>query len=183
MMEIITDQNILHQKSKRLTKQEIVSDDVQKLIDEMFAVSEAHQYSAGLSAIQLGKPLAISIVTVKARPGQTEAENLVCINTEIIETRGDKVPMWEGCSSILGDDGMPIYAQVPRFKTVRVRYFDREAKLHEETLRGFVGHVIQHETDHLNGVIISDLVDAKDFISNDEYCKMKAELKKAKGSK
>ncbi|MBR3230862.1 hypothetical protein IKF73_02450 [Candidatus Saccharibacteria bacterium] len=46
-----------------------------------------------------------------------------------------------------------------------------------------MGHVIQHETDHLNGVIISDLVDAKDFISNDEYRKMKAELKKAKGSK
>ena len=68
MMEIITDQNVLHQKSKRLTKQEITSSDVQRLIDEMFAVSEANQYSAGLSAVQLGKPLAISIITIKPRP-------------------------------------------------------------------------------------------------------------------
>lgn len=82
--------------------------------------------------------------------------------------------MWEGCISS-GEGDSTLYAKVPRFKSIRLRWLDEYAEQHDEVLEGFVAHVAQHETDHLNGVLFVDQVtDTKTYMIAEEYKKMRA---------
>jgi peptide deformylase len=74
-------------------------------------------------------------------------------------------------STARDENGEPAMAQVPRFKKIRVKYLDREGEEHDETTEGFVAHVLQHETDHLNGILFTDLIDPVTLISNETYRK------------
>lgn len=163
---------ILREKCRRLTVEEIRSAEMQKLIDDLFYTVQEAKAGVGLSANQVGRREAISVVAIKPTPARPNLEpfNEVCINTEIVETFGEKEPMWEGCLSTARDEnGEPSMAQVPRYKKVRIEYFDREGKKQSEVVAGFVAHVLQHETDHLNGVLFTDLIDKGGMISYREY--------------
>ena len=163
---------ILRQCCRKLTKNEILSDEVQNLIDDVKHTCDEKKYGVGLSANQVGQAVAISVIAIKptpSRPGLTPFDK-VCINTEITETFGEKELMWEGCQSTARDEnGEPAMVQVPRFTKIRIEYFDRTGVKQDEIVEGFVAHVIQHETDHLNGIMFTDLIDEKDLITNEEY--------------
>jgi len=73
--------------------------------------------------------------------------------------------MREGCCSVLGKDDKPIYAQVPRYEKIRVRYLDEDGVIQEEIVDGFLAHVLQHEIDHQNGILFTDLVDESGIVS------------------
>ena len=137
----------------------------------------------GLSANQVGRLEAISVITIKPTPARPNLElfERVCINTEIIETFGEKELMWEGCQSTAVDEnGEPSMAQVPRFKRVRIEYVDRDGDNQSEVVEGFTAHVVQHETDHLKGILFTDLIDENDLISYREFAqKSKIELEKS----
>ena len=60
---------------------------------------------------------------------------------------------------------------------VRVSYLDEKGKPHDEIFEGFIGEVMQHEADHIEGVIITDLVDRSQFVSCDEFHKIMQERK------
>ena len=80
--------------------------------------------------------------------------------------------MWEGCCSVLGQDGKPVYAKVPRYKNISIRYYDEEGVMHKDLIDGFLAQVLQHEIDHQNGILFTDLVNESEIISFDEYRKL-----------
>lgn len=160
---------ILRQVARRLTKQEILSDEVQQLIADMQYTLQQRKYGVGLAAPQVGRPLALALVAIHPVPWRDirEETDMVVINPEIVATYGRRTAMWEGCISYTGT-----YAKALRYRKVRVRYLDEKAEEHEADFEGLVGHVLQHETDHLNGVLFVDHVrDTKTYITISEYNK------------
>ncbi len=136
------------------------------------------EYGVGLAAPQVGESLAIAVITLRPTASHPEREifDQVIINPEIIEPVGDKVDKWEGCMSF--GSGEPVFAKTKRFEIIKVKYYDEQAVLHENTLEGLRAHVFQHETDHLNGILFVDKVeDSKSWMNASEYKKMLAKNK------
>ena len=162
---------ILRQKSRRLKASEIKSAKIQKLIQDIKDTLKAGEYGVGMSAVQVGELLAIAVVMIRPTPTRPNLKhfNKIYFNAEIIKTEGDKAPMWEGCCSILGQDDKPVYAEVPRYKKIRIKYLDENGISCEEYVDGFLAHVLQHEIDHQNGILFTDLVDKSNIISYEDY--------------
>lgn len=157
----------------RLTKTEVLSSDIQTLISDMQYTVEKRKYGVGLAAPQVGRNVALSIIAIKPTPTRPDIEpfDAVIINPEIIATHGYRTQMWEGCISS-GKNNDTLYAKVPRYKSVTLRWYDERAKQHTRKLTGLPAHVAQHETDHLNGVLFVDKVkDSTTFMMADEYRK------------
>lgn len=165
---------ILREKCRELSVAEIQSAEVQDLIDDLFYTVANSSRGIGLSANQVGRKEAISVVAIKPTPARPNLQpfNQVFINTKITQTFGEKVPMWEGClSTAVDQNGESSMAQVPRFTKIQVEYFDHTGQKKCEVVDGFVAHVLQHETDHLNGILFTDLIDPRQMISYREYIK------------
>ncbi len=125
---------------------------IQKLIGDMIDTCRADiDRTAGLSAPQVGKSLAISICRRFDISEETD-EWEVMINPRITAKSTEKTMIWEGCLSIgVGDKAL--YGPVTRPKRVEVTYLDREGNEQELTAEDYFSHVIQHEVDHVNGLL------------------------------
>src|SRR5262245_5780845 len=111
----------------------------------------AHQNGAGLAAPQIGVGLRVVIFGVSANPRYPQAEEVpdtVLINPVIEPLGPEKVEDWEGCLSVPGMRGV-----VPRFSNIRYSGFDEKGKRFERTVDGFHARVVQHEVDHLDGIL------------------------------
>ncbi len=163
---------ILREKAKRLTKEDILTSETQELIKAMYKTLRTDQYGVGLAAPQAGYSLALSVIGIKPTPSRPKVQpfDTVIINPSFTSI-GELVDKWEGCISCGSGDDV-LYAKVPRFETIRASWLDEKAVKHEEELTGFVAHVFQHETDHLNGVLFVDHVkDPLTYMMSDEYQK------------
>lgn len=163
---------VLRQVARRLTDTEIKSPQIQALLSDMRYTLEKRRYGVGLAAPQVGHSLAISVIATKPTPTRPEIkrQELTLINPEIVRHQGRKKPMWEGCIS-----GPELYGQAMRLASVRLRWQDAQAHKHEQTFTGFMAQVIQHEVDHLQGVLFVDkVVDTKSYMTFTEYKKMQA---------
>lgn len=171
---LTTPSRTLRQKSQRLKAGEVKTERVRQLVADIRETIAAGEYGVGMSAIQVGKPLAISVVMIRPTPNRPDLKpfNRTYFNAEITATEGNQTPMWEGCCSVLGDDNKPVYAKVSRYQKIQVKYLDENGEPREEWADGFLAHVLQHEIDHLNGILFTDLVDASEIISYDEYRKI-----------
>ena len=79
--------------------------------------------------------------------------------------------MWEGCVSC-GNAAETLFAQVPRFKKIKLKWLDEKAVEHTKVLEGLRAHIAQHEVDHLNGILFVDKVkDSRTFMMTSEYRK------------
>ena len=137
---------VLRRKAKRVSR---MDGSIHRLIDDM--IETMHQASGvGLAANQIGVPLRVAVI------GMPDEEELVLINPEIIKTTGERL-INEGCLSIPG-----YVAQVQRAETVRIKARNREGK--EVRLRGeeLLAQALQHEIDHLNGVLYIDHLNSMD---------------------
>lgn len=164
---------ILRQKALPLSNQQICSDEIQELISNMRSTLESREYGIGLAAPQVGKSIALSVIEIKPSPTRPDVQrkSLVIINPEIIRTYGEKTPLWEGCISLGSGPASP-YAKAMRYEKVSVRYQDETAKWHEKDFDGLMAHVLQHEIDHLNGVLFVDHVqDMTTFVTRSEFKK------------
>jgi peptide deformylase len=164
---------VLRLKTRRLTVAEIQSADIQDLIENMRYTLLKKKYGVGIAAPQVGVGVALSVIGIKPTPNRPNLEpfETVIINPEIIETYGNKKRIWEGCISC-GTGNNTLFAQVPRYKKVKLKWLDEKGAEREELLEGFVAHVAQHEVDHLNGVLFVDRVkDPSTFMMADEYRK------------
>lgn len=125
--------------------------DVKKLAEEMFeTMYNAH--GVGLAAPQIGK--SIRMFVVDAEPMDEEeckGFKRVFINPEILEEYGDDWAFEEGCLSIPG-----IREDVFRAEELKIRYFDENWVEHEEILDGLKARVVQHEYDHIEGILFTD---------------------------
>ena len=110
----------------------------------------------GLAAPQVGQSIRLFVVDATPYAEDEPAlENFkkVFINPEIIERTGEIVSFNEGCLSIPN-----IREDVNREEEVRIRYQDEKGEWHEEEYKGIASRVIQHEFDHLDGILFTDLV-------------------------
>lgn len=165
---------VLRKVAKRLTVQEIASDAIQTLIADMRRTITEKRFGVALAAPQVGKSVALTVVGIKPTPNRPELEpfETVLINPEIIQTFGELEPKWEACVSCGSDDDSLMYAQVPRYKKITLRWLDETGAQQEALLDGFVAHVAQHETDHVNGIVFLDKVqDTSSYMMADEYRK------------
>ena len=164
---------MLRTPTRELSREEILSDSIQTLLADMRFTLEKKKYGVGLAAPQVGQSVAISVIGIKPTPTRPESPviNMTIINPKIVRTYGRQEPMWEGCVSF-GDTRNFPYAQVPRYKKLRLQYVDESARLHERDFEGLLAHVLQHEVDHLQGILFVDRVeDATSYMTTAEYKK------------
>jgi peptide deformylase len=140
----------LPDKRLRLVSEPVarVDEDLRKLVADMFET----MYEApgvGLAAIQVGVPR--RVVTIDATRGEEEKQPIALINPEIVWSSEEKIAHEEGCLSI------PEYLdEVERPERVKVRFLDLEGRAHELEADGLLARVVQHEIDHINGVLFID---------------------------
>jgi len=106
---------------------------------------------AGLAAPQIGVGLRVVIFGVRANPRYPQVEEVpdtVLINPLLEPLGGELEEDWEGCLSVPGMRGV-----VPRFRQLRYAGFDDQGRLFERTVEGFHARVVQHECDHLDGIL------------------------------
>jgi peptide deformylase len=142
---IILPDPVLRQLSKPVER---VDAPLRKLADDMLET----MYDApgiGLAAIQIGEPLRMLVIDL-AKEGEPPAPH-VFVNPEILESVDARSVYEEGCLSI-----PDYYAEVERPAAVRVKYLDREGKEQEIMAEGLMATCLQHEIDHLNGVLFID---------------------------
>ena len=129
------------------------SAEMRALVDDMLATMlEAN--GVGIAAPQVYESRAIFIVASRPNPRYPTAplmEPEVVVNPDILESSPETEKAWEGCLSIPGVRG-----EVPRPRTIRVRYQNLEGQVIERELEGFVARVFQHEEDHLRGLVFLD---------------------------
>jgi peptide deformylase len=142
---------VLRGKARALDKTDIRSAVVQKLIDDMMDTMAEYR-GVGLAAPQVHGGLRIFVAALDAKEdGEGDEEPLAVINPEITVVGTDVVEDWEGCLSI-----PDIRGRVPRAREITVRAFDRKGDRIELRAHDFPARVIQHETDHLDGVLFFD---------------------------
>jgi len=111
----------------------------------------AHLSGAGLAAPQIGVGLRVVIFGVTANPRYPDVEEVpqtVLINPEITPLTAEEEEAWEGCLSVPGMRGV-----VPRWQRVRYQGFDEKGEPFSREVAGFHARVVQHECDHLDGVL------------------------------
>lgn len=139
----------LRQRSRPLEKGDFRNPLVQKLIDDM--IETMHEYNGvGLAAPQVHTGLRLFVALLEEDP-DSKSSAIVIINPEIVPNGTAREEGWEGCLSIPDIRGM-----VGRFTDVTVKALDRDAREIELRLKNFPARVVQHETDHLDGVLFFD---------------------------
>jgi peptide deformylase len=111
----------------------------------------AHLNGAGLAAPQIGVPLRVVIFGVTSNPRYPDIEpvpDTVLINPVLTPLSSEEEEGWEGCLSVPGMRGW-----VPRWRRLRYKGFDEKGKPFEREVEGFHARVVQHEVDHLDGVL------------------------------
>jgi len=134
----------------------------QQLIDDMFETMREYQ-GIGLAAPQVHASVRLFVAGLEAKKDRNIDEEddddqdrqsvplMALINPEITPVGRDSVEDWEGCLSI-----PDIRGRVPRAREIVVRAYDRTGKRTEMRVSGFTARVIQHETDHLDGILFFD---------------------------
>lgn len=144
---IILPDPLLRQASKPIER---IDTETQRLADDMLET----MYDApgiGLAAVQIGVPRRMLVIDV-SREGE-EKTPLVLINPEIVASSDDRSVYEEGCLSI-----PDYYAEVERPARVTVKYLDRDGKEQLTEAHGLLATCVQHEIDHLNGVLFIDYI-------------------------
>jgi peptide deformylase len=138
----------LWQKSQPIA--EFNTQELAELLQDM-RDTMAHLNGAGLAAPQIGVPLRLVIFGVKSNPrypGIDDVPDTVLINPVLTPLSDEVEEGWEGCLSVPGMRGW-----VPRFHRLHYRGFDEQGNSFEREAEGFHARVVQHEVDHLDGIL------------------------------
>ena len=126
---------------------------VQRFIDDM--VETMREYSgAGLAANQVHTPVQIAVLEVHANPRYPDAPDIpltILINPVVTPLTEEMEEDWEGCLSVPDMRG-----RVPRYTSARLECLDREGNPVDIVVKDFHARVVQHETDHLHGIVYVD---------------------------
>ena len=144
---------VLRQKAEPVPVDAIRSPEIQRLIADM--VDTMHEYDgAGLAGNQVHTLLRIAVIEVMANPRYPDAESIpltVLVNPIVTPLTTEMDEGWEGCLSVPDMRGV-----VPRFTSVRLEGYDRDGRPMDLVAKDFFARVIQHETDHLDGIVYVD---------------------------
>jgi peptide deformylase len=159
----------LRVRAPELTLEELRAADTQALIDDLIDTRRAAA-GAGLAAPQIGESVRIAVVevddaTATRYPYKPPMPLTVLVNPTIEPLGEERVAINEGCLSVPG-----LRAEVPRFVSITVNYFDRDGARHSEVRRGLSAGTFQHEVDHLDGILFLDRVtDPRTFMTWEEF--------------
>ena len=174
---------VLRQKGALIEK---LTPEIKQLLEDMFETMH-DRHGVGLAAQQIGKALQLTVIDVrdaKDRPSTLELDGksadadvlmpLVLINPEI-KPYGETIPGAEGCLSF-----PEVFGEIPRPEFVEVKALDADFKPIEFRAGGLLSRAVQHEVDHLNGILFIDRMDkkTKDEL-RDELDELQAETKAA----
>lgn len=122
---------------------------VEDMFDTMYAAP-----GIGLAAIQVGVPkrlLVIDLQEPEEEGGEPVRDPRVFINPEILDHSAEQIPYQEGCLSVPDQ-----YADVDRPHEIRARWLDEHGAVHEQDIEGLLAVCLQHEMDHLEGILFID---------------------------
>jgi len=151
VLDLVTFGNpLLRKKAKRV---EEIDASIRAIAEDMLACMHLEQ-GVGLAAEQVGLDVAMCVIELPADEACGIPMPLILINPEIVASEGQQLGQ-EGCLSFPG-----IYVNIPRFESVRVTFLSLEGK--EETVEatGLCSRALQHEVDHLDGVLLVDRMNA-----------------------
>ena len=137
---------VLRQRAKKITS---IDDSIQRLIDDMIDTLHAAS-GVGLAAPQVGVPFRVAIIQV---PGEGA---ITLINPEIVKRDGERV-LEEGCLSVPGYQG-----EIKRSAWVKVKAQDREGKHFRVKAEELLAQALEHEIDHLDGILYIDRLEGAD---------------------
>jgi len=127
-----------------------ITPEILHTMDEMVEMMKS-QNGVGLAAPQIG---ITQRFLVMMNPDTNEIYRM--INPKIIEKSTKTCVMEEGCLSVLGADGLPVYSNVMRPESVTVEWTDEKGDTKMAKMAGTIARIVQHETDHLDGVLFID---------------------------
>lgn len=138
---------VLKQKAKRV---KTIDGSIQKLIANMLETVRADPGRAALAAPQVGTSLRVIVIDIP------EAENIVLINPEIVKRSGER-SVTEGCLSVPG-----YYGEIKRSEQVTVKGRDASGKEIRIKAEELLAQALEHEIDHLNGILYIDHLESQD---------------------
>lgn len=147
--------------------------DLQRLIDDMFETMR-DEHGVGLAAPQVHRSLRLFVMDPGDRPGPDDegGGQKVLINPVLSFPDEDRIALWEGCLSIPG-----IRGETERFATVDVTALDRTGRSVRTRFRGFPAAVVQHENDHLDGILFFRRVpDLSRLAFEDQFSRLRSVL-------
>ncbi|MDD7362941.1 MAG: peptide deformylase [Peptoniphilus sp.] len=159
ILQIRTDGDpILHKKSREV---EVFDEKLKRTIDDMYETMYDAE-GVGLAAVQVGKLKRLIVID------DYEGTKIVLINPEVLEEAGESEAL-EGCLSVPERVG-----KVKRFETIKIKYRDPEGE--EKTLEaeGFLARIIQHEMDHLEGILYTDIAEEMYTVNDREEAESEA---------
>jgi peptide deformylase len=148
---------VLRQRCRELSRDDLRSQEVQRLIDDMIETKRA-AHGAGLAANQVGET--VRVIVVEVEPGNPRYPYkppfplTVAVNPVLDPVDAETVVVNEGCLSV-----PDLRGDVARHVAIRVRYLDRSGEERQQVVRGLTAGTFQHEVDHLDGVLFVDRVD------------------------
>ncbi len=151
MLKIVLHPNeILRKKSLEIEKEEISKSEFKELIKEMTETMITKD-GAGLAAPQIGKNIRLIVVN-------NQDKTIAMINPEITKKSWAKEIEPEGCLSVLNDKGEIYFLPVARNKRINCIYLDESGKKQKIVAKDLLARIIQHEVDHLDGILFIDKV-------------------------
>jgi peptide deformylase len=151
---------VLRQKAKKVTE---IDGNLQSLIDDMITTMQ-NAKGVGLAAPQIGKSLQVAVLQMP------QQEPITLINPVIVKYKGEQL-VTEGCLSIPG-----FYGQLKRPAEVMVKARDRQGKNIKIKARGLLAEAIEHEVDHLKGILYIDRLDSTDNLYAEDTGYMRSVL-------
>ncbi len=142
---------ILRKKSAEVDLEKIQEPEFQAWLKDL-EETMVKKDGAGLAAPQVGKNLKVFVIA-------HEGKNIFFINPKITKKSWGKIIDDEGCLSVLDKKGEIIYAKVARHKKINCSYYDEKGKLKKIQADKFLARVIQHESDHLDGILFIDRIE------------------------
>ncbi|NTV30685.1 peptide deformylase [candidate division WWE3 bacterium] len=157
----------LRQKAVKLTKSELADPTLQKMFDDMMETLEnEYPMGAGLAANQIG--IIKRFIAINVEVSDDVFLKQILINPEIIEASKQTDLDWEGCLSFVNEEGSPDqWGLVRRSTSVKLKALDRDGKAIEIKAADFYARLLQHEIDHLDGVLFIDKLESK-LLSTEE---------------
>lgn len=158
---------VLRAKARALDRSTLRSQTVQRLIDDMIDTMVEYR-GVGLAAPQVHEEIRLFVALLDVKEDEdADGEAIVIVNPEIARAGDELVDGWEGCLSI-----PDIRGRVPRSRAIALRALDRKGERIERQLQDFPARVVQHETDHLDGILFFDRMRTFDSLTFlDEYAR------------
>ncbi len=149
-------EKILHEKAKEVPVAEIKSGKIQKIIKQMEKAILENAEALAIAAPQIGKSLRIFVISewvlnLKSEKPKTEFKNFVFINPKIVKTSKKKAFFPEGCLSAPEFTGTTL-----RPEKITIEAYDANGKKFQRGASGLLAQAIQHEIDHLDGILFVD---------------------------